>query len=67
MGDLVIVTLEGDDPGQAFGKMMGTTDAFTTWFLEHAKEIHGLDPASLANASPPELVIDTDRVAVSAV
>lgn len=64
MGDLVIVTLEGDDPEQAFGKMMGTTDAFTTWFLEHAKEIHGLDPASLATASPPELVVDTDRVAV---
>ena len=66
MGDLVIVTLEGDDPGQAFKQMMSATDTFTTWFLEQAKEIHGLDPASLATASPPELVIDTDRVAVTA-
>jgi len=64
MADLVIVTLEGDDVGEAFGKMMSTTDAFTTWFLAHAKEIHGLDPSSLATASPPELVVDTDRGAV---
>jgi hypothetical protein len=66
MGDLVIVTLEGDDAEHAFGKMISSTDAFTTWFLEQAKEIHGLDPASLATAAPPELVIDTDRVAVTA-
>jgi hypothetical protein len=63
MGDLVIVTLEGDDPGEAFGKMMGATDAFTTWFLAHATEIHGIDPSSVATASPPELIVDTDRVA----
>ena len=43
--------------------MLSSTDAFTTWFLEKAKEIHGLDPASAATASPPELVVDTDRVA----
>jgi len=29
MGDLVIVTLEGDDPGHAFGQMMTGTDAFS--------------------------------------
>jgi len=64
MGDLVIVTLEGDDPGEAFGRMMSATDAFTTWFLERAKAIHGLDPSQAATGSPSELVVDTDRVAV---
>jgi hypothetical protein len=64
MGDLVIVTLEGDDPERSFGEMMSATDAFTTWFLEQAQAIHGLDPSSLATASPPELVVDTNRVAV---
>jgi hypothetical protein len=66
MGDLVIVTLEGDDPEQAFGKMMSGTDAFTTWFLERAKAIHGLDPAAAATGSPSELVVDTDRGTASA-
>ena len=36
MGDLVIVMLDGDDRGQAFGKMMCATDAFTAWFIERA-------------------------------
>ena len=63
MGDLVIVTLEGDDPAEAFGRMMSSADAFTTWFLERAKAIHGLDPSTAATGSPPELVIDTHPVA----
>ena len=29
MGDLVIVTLEGDDPGRSFGQLMTGTDAFS--------------------------------------
>ena len=66
MGDLVIVTLEGNDPGEAFGKMMGATDAFTMWFLERAKAIHGLDPSAAATGSPSELIVDTDRGTASA-
>ena len=30
MGDVVIVTLEGDDPGRAFGKMLGADNDFAT-------------------------------------
>jgi hypothetical protein len=67
MGDLVIVTVEGDDPGHAFGKLMNAQDAFTTWFIERAKEIHGLDPSAVRSAPPSELVIDTGRTAVAAV
>jgi hypothetical protein len=59
MGDLVIVTLQGEDPGHAFGQMMSTKDAFTTWFLERVKALHGVD-MSVAPAGPPsELVVDT--------
>ena len=65
MGDLVIVTLEGDDPEHAFGRMMSATDAFTTWFLERAKAIHGLDPSVLSTGSPSSLVVDSNRVAVA--
>jgi hypothetical protein len=65
MGDLVIVTLEGDDPERSFGEMMSSEDAFTTWFLEKAKEIHGLDPSAVAAGSPSRLVVETDRVAVT--
>ena len=66
MGDLVIVTLEGDDPSRAFGQMMSATDSFTTWFLERVKAIHGVDLTTPMTGSPSELVLDTDRVAVLA-
>lgn len=66
MGDMVIVTLEGDDPGRAFGQMLAETDPFTLWFLERVKALHGVDLAPSTHGSPSELVIDTDRVAVTA-
>jgi len=59
MGDLVIVTLEGDDPGHAFGQLMSSTDEFTTWFIERATAVHGIDPSAARAAPPPELVVDT--------
>lgn len=65
MGDLVIVTLEGDDPGRSFGQMMSAKDPFTTWFLERVKAIHGVDLAVPMDV-PSKLVVDTDRVAVPA-
>ncbi len=62
MGDLVIVTLEGDDPGRAFGKMMGANDAFTTWFVERARAVHGVDIAQMPPGAPSELVVDSERL-----
>ena len=59
MGDLVIVTLEGDDPGQAFGKLMTGTDAFSKWFGEHAMAVHGDLPIP-TTGSPSELVADSE-------
>ncbi len=62
MGDVVIVTLEGDDPGRAFGKMLGSGDDFAKWFAAKAKEIHGVDLTQRQDVSIPELIVDTDRV-----
>jgi hypothetical protein len=66
MGDLVIVTLEGDDPGQAFAKMTGADDAFTKWFIERAEAVHGVDMTAQPTGAPSELVADTAQVAVPA-
>ena len=60
MGDLVIVTLEGDDPGQSFGQLMTGTDEFSKWFTERAMAAHG-DFSPPASGSPSELVVDSDR------
>jgi len=59
MGDLVVVTLEGDNPGQAFGKFVSSTDPFTLWFLKQVKEVHGIDLTQAASGPMPELVIDS--------
>lgn len=65
MGDLVLVTLEGDDPGHAFGKMMSADDEFTKWFTARAEAIHGVNLTIPPTAAPSELVVDTDREAVA--
>ena len=65
MGDLVIVTLEGDNPEQAFGKFVHGTDSFTQWFLERVKAVHGID-LSAGTESPSHQVIDSNSPAVVA-
>jgi hypothetical protein len=59
MGDLVIVTLEGDDPGRSFGQLMTGTDEFSKWFGERAMAVHGDIPAPTTGL-PSELVVDSD-------
>lgn len=66
MGDLVIVTLEGDDPGRAFGKMMSADDEFTRWFTKRAHEIHGVDLTVRPTESPSTLIVDTEPVTAPA-
>jgi hypothetical protein len=60
MGDLVIVTLEGDDPARSFGQMMAAKDAFTTWFLERVKAVHGVDLTVPMTEAPSKLVVDSE-------
>jgi hypothetical protein len=67
MGDLVIVTLEGDDPGRAFGKMLSADDPFTKWFIERAEAIHGVDLTARPTGSPSELVVDTAQMVATPV
>ena len=59
MGDLVIVTIEGDDPGRAFGTLMAAKDPFTAWFIERAIAIHGIDPSAVTSGPLSELVVDS--------
>jgi hypothetical protein len=60
MGDLVIVTLEGDDPARSFGQLMAAKDAFTTWFLERVKAVHGVDLTAPMTEAPSKLVVDSE-------
>ena len=59
MGDLVLVTLEGADPAASFGQLMSSRDDFSTWFLERASAIHGIDLTAPMPGPLPELVIDS--------
>lgn len=58
LGDLVIVTLEGENPMQAMGAFAHSDDDFTRWFVQQVQEIHGFDLRQ-PPASPPRLVIDS--------
>jgi hypothetical protein len=60
MGDLVIVTLEGDDPARSFGQMVSADDAFTAWFVENAKAVHGVDLTAPMTEAPSHLVVDSE-------
>ncbi len=66
MGDLVIVTVEGDDPGASFGRLLNTDDDFTRWFVAKATAVHGFDPSQLPAGPPSELIIDSKPTAVPA-
>jgi hypothetical protein len=59
MGELVIVTLEGDDPGASFAQMLGRDDDFTKWFIAHANEAHGMDLSQPMTEAPSRLILDT--------
>ena len=59
MGDMVIVTLEGDSPGEAFGRFVTSSDPFARWFIAKANEVHGIDIAQASAGPMPELVVDS--------
>ncbi len=66
MGDMVIVTLEGDDPASAMAKFAGANDAFTQWFVAQILEIHGFDLRQVTTQQPPEMAIDSGPVVANA-
>ena len=57
-GDLVLVTLEGDDPAAAFAQFAADPHPSVQWFVQQVKEIHGLDLAQPPPGPLPELVYD---------
>ena len=62
MGTLVIVTLEGENPEQAFADFAKSNDAFTKWFHERVKITHGIDLSSPPPGPLPTLFIDSGPV-----
>lgn len=64
-GDLVIVTLEGENPSDAFAQFGQGNDQFTKWFVSQVKEIHGIDLTAPAVKSITELVLDSHESKVS--
>jgi hypothetical protein len=65
-GDLVVVTLEGNDPEAAFERFAEANDDFTKWFTQEVKAIHGLDLSSPPSGPMPQLYADSGEVTVSA-
>jgi|ERR1043165_424716 hypothetical protein len=65
MGDFVIVTLEGNSPAEALTKFAQGTDAFTKWFAEEVKTIHGFDLQSVGDNPLPELIIDSGELSAA--
>lgn len=59
-GDLVVVTLEGDNPAEAFRRLGTGDDEFTRWFVQQVKEIHGMDLTQPAQWSLPDLLSDSE-------
>ena len=62
MGQLVVVTLEGEDPEGAFAEFAKKDDAFTKWFMESVKKIHGLDLTAPPPGAFPTLMVDSGPV-----
>ena len=58
-GDLVIVTLEGENPAAAFGRFASVGGAFAEWMRGEVLAIHGFDLAAPPPGPLPELVIDS--------
>lgn len=60
MGDLVIVTLEGENPAEAFAKFGQGSGEFNKWFVAQVKEIHGVDLTQPPTGPMPELIVDSE-------
>ena len=58
-GDLVLVISEGAEPARALHQMWTGDDAFTNWFVEQVKDIHGIDLREPPPGPLPELVLDS--------
>lgn len=60
-GEMVVVTLEGNDPAGAFSRFGSGTDPFTVWFKSKVKEIHGVDLDAPPPGPMPTLLVDSAK------
>ena len=58
-GDFAIVTLEGEDPADAFAKFGQGTDTFAQWYTACVLEIHGTELGKTPPDSFSALVVDS--------
>jgi hypothetical protein len=58
-GDMVVVTLEGDDPAGAFAKFGAGSDPFTTWFKAQVMDVHGVDLSAPPPGPIPHMIVDS--------
>jgi hypothetical protein len=65
-GDMVIVTLEGNEPETALSRFGQGNDAFTKWFVDEVKAIHNFDLTSPPTGEMPRLYVDSGEISVSA-
>ncbi|MBI5325311.1 MAG: hypothetical protein HZB41_08600 [Ignavibacteriae bacterium] len=59
MGDFVIVTLEGENPMEAYAKFCQSQDPFAQWFINEVKDVHGIDLSQAMPGPMPELILDS--------
>jgi len=59
MGDFVIVTLEGENPADAFARFGQGSDAFTSWFKSEVMDIHDVDLGAPPPGPLPQQVVDS--------
>ena len=62
MGEMVIVTLEGDNPEKAFEDFAKGNDAFTKWFMDSVKRLHGVDLSAPPPGPLPTMIVDSGPV-----
>lgn len=65
MGDMVVVTLEGPNPENAFAQFGKQTTPFAKWFQAQVKEIHGVDLTSALPPMPRQVLDTADGAQVS--
>jgi hypothetical protein len=52
---------------ESFGQIVSAKDAFTMWFLEQVKAIHGVDLSGpMPDGGPSKQVVDSGEVPVAA-
>ena len=62
MGSFVIVTMEGENPEEAFVKMAQGEDEFTKYFVAQVKNCHGFDMSQPMPGPMPHLIIDSEKM-----